>query len=438
MEVMSEKYNLRDWMKVTQPYQKPSVWKSVIQIVNSFLPFVALWGLAYFALQVSFWLMLPVAFVAALFVVRIFIIQHDCGHGSFLKNQKAQDEIGFICSIVSLTPYEQWKQSHAMHHAHSGDLAHRDLGEIDTLTVDEYFHLSKLQRIWYRIYRNPLVLFLISPFVLFVILHRFPSPKLVKKQKKLVWSSIHTNLAILAVAIWVSTIVGWKAFLLIQLPITYFASCLGVWLFYVQHQFEDGYFFYKPEWNLVQSAIHGSSYFKLPKILQWFSGNIGFHHIHHLSPRVPNYELERCHKENPIFEKEITTLTLGNCWETMKLRFWDEDRKKLVSPKELAVSYRPRLESIQNALKNLKKRKEALSAEVSELRKKFREHREKTHSSDHSVKLHLIENQLKTINKMIRRRKIKKKENLQQFEQEIEGIKELIRKYFPRFALDKL
>jgi len=429
---MNSKYALKDWLQKTKPYQGPKNLKSVWQLANSFIPFFGLWTLAHFALNISFWLMLPITLFAALFVVRIFIIQHDCGHGSFFKNRKLQDEVGFICGIISLTAYEDWKIDHAIHHAHSGDLDHRDIGEIPTLTVEEYLHLSRWGKLKYRCLRNPIVLFLIAPFLLFAIRQRFPKLHN-KKSLKAHLSVLQTNAAIFAIALWASWLVGWQNFLLIQIPITYFASCFGVWLFYVQHQFEDGYWFHKPEWNLVQSALHGSSYFKLPKVLQWFSGNIGFHHIHHLSPLIPNYALEQCHTDNPEFEIEVTTLTLKNCWQTMKLRFWDEKEQRLVSHRDIKKYYRPQIVAIQNTLQQMRMKQKMLGAEVLSLREKLAQYI-KEHQDSKDIRYHLIQNQLKTLKSHIKRRSCKRKEQLVLYGQELEQIKRSIEKYFPQIT----
>lgn len=427
-------YSLKPWLDLVKNYRKPQNSKSIGQIVNSFGPFIASWVLAYFALQISFWLMLPFAVFAGLLSVRIFIIQHDCGHGSFFKNKKVQDAVGFACSVVSFTPYHYWKMQHAMHHAHSGDLDHRDIGEVETYTVNEYLHLSRLGKIKYRIFRNPLVLFLIAPFLLFVVFQRFPKARDLR-DKKAVLSVLDTNLMLILVACVVAFFTGWKSFLIIQGVIIYVAASAGVWLFYVQHQFEDGYWQYKPEWNLVQSALHGSSYFQLPKVLQWLSGNIGFHHIHHLSPQIPNYELERCHKENPIFEKEITTLTLKNCWQTMQLRFWDEEKEKLVTPKDIKTHYQPRLQSIQETLKHMKEKQEAFVLEVKDLRKKLKNLSAQQHvHKDHEIRRYLIQAQLTTLYRLARRKSERKPERLKDYHEELEKIKEALRKYFPKVS----
>jgi len=333
-----KKEQILEWRSLTRAHQKINAWRSSWQLVNSFVPFIALWVLAYYALQVHFLLMLPVSFCAALFAVRIFVIQHDCGHGTFFKNRSLRDNVGFLCSVITMTPYEHWKWEHAQHHAHSGDLQFRDLGEIKTLTAQEFLALSRWEKTKYRIYRHPITLFFIGPIWVFFIKYRFPR-KEAWPFERLRWSVWQTNVALLALFFWASSFTGVYAFLLIHGFTIYFTAIIGVWLFYVQHQFEDGYWRPAAEWNNTSAAVHGSSYFKLPKVLQWLSGNIGFHHIHHLNPLVPNYELESCHKANPVFDEEVTTLTLINCWETVKLKFWDEKTEKMITYRELEQLY---------------------------------------------------------------------------------------------------
>jgi omega-6 fatty acid desaturase (delta-12 desaturase) len=261
--------------------------------------------------------------------VRIFIIQHDCGHGSFFKSRQANDYLGSACSLFTLTPYLYWRKGHAIHHASAGNLEHRGVGDVYTMTVKEYLAQSPWGRLKYRFYRHPLVLFMLAPALLFFILYRFPDPraKALKREQASVW---WTNLAIGVVVAALSLTIGWQAFLLVHLPITLLAATLGTWLFFVQHQFEDTYWAKEGEWDYTLAALQGSSYYKLPLVLQWFTGNIGFHHIHHLSPRIPNYLLQRCHEENPLFQ-QVVVLTLGSSFKTIFLSLWDEDQRRLVS-----------------------------------------------------------------------------------------------------------
>ncbi|MBT8380697.1 MAG: fatty acid desaturase [Ignavibacteria bacterium] len=310
-------------------YQNSSSGKSIWQLSNSFIPFLLIWVLMYLSLDVSYWLTLLLALPAAGFVVRIFIIQHDCGHGSFFKSKSVNDFWGAVCSIFSLTPYHHWRKKHAIHHASAGKLEKRGIGDIYTMTVDEFLQQSRWGRFKYRLYRNPIILFIVIPIILFVILQRFPFPSS-KSLKNLHPSVYVTTIVVLLVTAVMIYLIGWQNFLLVQFPITFIASSTGTWLFYVQHQFEDTYWTNNNSWDYNLAALQGSSYYKLPKILQWFTGNIGFHHIHHLSPKIPNYHLEKCHKEIPEFQKS-PVLTLRTSFKSMFLRLWDEKQKKLIS-----------------------------------------------------------------------------------------------------------
>jgi omega-6 fatty acid desaturase (delta-12 desaturase) len=261
--------------------------------------------------------------------MRIFVIQHDCGHGSFFKSRKANDYLGSVCGILTLTPYYYWRKSHAIHHATASNLAERGVGDVYTMTVNEYLRQSKWGRLKYRLYRHPLTLFVLAPTVLFFIIYRFPHPesKSWKRERASVW---WTNLALAMLVVALSLTLGFKEFLLIYLPITLLGATVGTWLFFVQHQFEDTYWAKEGEWDYTLAALRGSSYYKLPKVLQWFTGNIGFHHIHHLSPRIPNYLLQKCHEENPVFQ-QVVVLTLWSSFRTVFLSLWDEEQGRLVS-----------------------------------------------------------------------------------------------------------
>jgi omega-6 fatty acid desaturase (delta-12 desaturase) len=300
-------------------------------MVNSLVPYFLLWILMVQTLKVSFWLTLPVMFLAAAFLVRIFIIFHDCGHGSFFKSRKLNFYIGSACGILAFTPYHKWTDSHRAHHQTVGNLDKRGLGDVWTLTVDEYLAKSKYQRFLYRAFRNPFVMLGIGGIATFMIGHRFTKRSMTKKQKLNIYA---TNLIMLAVAVIVSYFIGWKAFLLIQLPVMYIASIGGIFLFYLQHQYEDVYWCRDKDWNYLKVAMQGSSFFKLPGILRWFSGNIGFHHIHHLGPTIPNYNLPKVYKENTYFQ-EVKPITLWKSVKTLSIRFWDEANQRAVSVSEL-------------------------------------------------------------------------------------------------------
>jgi omega-6 fatty acid desaturase (delta-12 desaturase) len=314
------------WQQAVQAYQNSDLRRSLWQVVNSIVPFCILWYLAYRSLAVSYWLTLGIAVLAAGFMMRIFIIFHDCGHGSFFKSQRANSIMGFIAGIFTITPYQQWRYHHAIHHATAGDLDRRGIGDIWTVTVVEYLEMSRLKRLVYRTYRNPFMMFLVGPMLNFIISNRFVTKPTGKRERASVY---WTNLTLLIVVAGLSWLIGFRAFILVELPIVAVATSLGVWLFYVQHQFESTYWDRHDDWNFVSAAMHGSSYYKLPKVLQWFTGNIGFHHIHHLSPRIPNYYLEKCHKENPIFQ-EAEEINLWTSLRSFTYRMWDENRRKLV------------------------------------------------------------------------------------------------------------
>jgi len=323
--------NASAWKAVVAKYQQPAVWRSALQLVNTLVPYVALWYLIYLALPVSYWLTAPLMLLAAGFLVRIFIIFHDCGHGSFFKSRRANDVVGCIAGVLCLTPYFHWRWEHALHHSTSGDLDRRGTGDVWTLTVQEYLAASRWKRFAYRLARNPFVLFLIAPCFLFVIRERFPTAGAGKRERRSVY---WTNLGILAVGGGLSLVFGLKAYLIIQLVVVAVAASAGVWLFYVQHQFEGVYWERGENWDYVTAALKGSSFYRLPRVLQWFSGNIGFHHIHHLSPRIPNYYLPKCHAAEPLFQT-VKPVTLLSSLKSLTFRLWDERRRKLVGYRAL-------------------------------------------------------------------------------------------------------
>ena len=316
-----------DWKQVVAKYQQPSVWRSLWQIVNSVAPFAGLWYLMYLSSQaISIWLALPLAVLAGAFLVRVFIIFHDCGHGSFFRSKKANNIVGAITGFLCFTPYYQWRWEHGLHHGASGDLDRRGTGDIWTLTVQEYLEASRGKRFAYRLARNPLVLFVVAPLFLFVIQQRFAFPRGGNRER---YSVSVTNLVLLGMVAGLIWIFGWKVYVLLQLVVMMVAGSAGVWLFYIQHQFEGVYWQRREEWDYAQAALQGSSFYKLPKVLQWFSGNIGFHHIHHLSPRIPNYNLEKCHRAEPLFQS-VQPVTLFSSLRSFTFRLWDEQRHKLV------------------------------------------------------------------------------------------------------------
>jgi acyl-lipid omega-6 desaturase (Delta-12 desaturase) len=314
------------WRKAVSQYQKPVFSRSLWMLINSLGGFLILWILMAVSLSWSYWLTLLLAIPTAGFMMRVFIIFHDCGHGSFFKSKRANTLVGILTGLVTFTPYHQWRHHHAIHHATAGNLDRRGTGDVLTLTVQEYLALPWFKKIGYRVYRNPFVMFALGPTFVFLIGHRIPSPKVGKLERRGVW---WTNLALAGILTGLSLLIGFKNVLLIQLPILIIGTGAGVWLFYVQHQFEGVYWERHENWEFDLAGFYGSSYYKLPKLLQWFSGNIGFHHVHHLSPRIPNYYLEKCQLENPVFH-QVQPITLLGSLKSLQYRLWDEDRRQLI------------------------------------------------------------------------------------------------------------
>ncbi|GGH73495.1 omega-6 fatty acid desaturase (delta-12 desaturase) [Pullulanibacillus pueri] len=325
------KQKITQLKKSVAPYAKSETKKSIIQMINTLIPFFGLWFLAYESLSISVWLTIPLAILAAGFVIRIFIIFHDCAHLAFFKNKRANRIVGTITGIITMFPYEQWKREHSIHHATSSNLDKRGVGDVWVMTVDEYVEASFWGRLQYRLYRHPIVLFGLGPLFLFLIKSRF-NQKGVKKKER--WNTYIINISILVIYALLIAMIGWQAFLIIQLPILMIAGSFGIWLFYVQHQFEDSYFESEEEWDFVKAAVEGSSFYKLPKVLQWISGNIGYHHVHHLIPRVPNYNLEVAHNSTPELQY-VTTITLSTSLQSIHFRLYDEANKTFVTFKEI-------------------------------------------------------------------------------------------------------
>jgi len=310
------------------PYRQPSLGKSIWQLTSTAALFAGSLVLMYLTLNVSYWLTLLLAAPTAFFMIRLFIIQHDCGHGSFFRSTRAADWIGTVLGVFTLTPYHYWKKTHAIHHATSGNLEHRGFGDIDTLTVAEYLALTRWGKLKYRMYRNPLFLFGFGAIIHFYVRHRLPAivPKDWHKERNSIrW----TNFGLLAFATLMGLTVGFKQFLMVHLPFTLIACSIGVWLFYVQHQFEPTYWEHDAEWKYESAALEGSSYYRLPKFLQWLTGNIGLHHVHHLNARIPNYRLQEVFDKHPELQK-VTTITLWQSIRCVRLALWDEQQRKLV------------------------------------------------------------------------------------------------------------
>lgn len=311
-------------------FAKSNTRKSIMQLINTIGPLFILWVLAYQTIDISPWLTVGISVLAAGFVVRTFIIFHDCTHGSFFKNKKANDIVGFWTGVLTSFPYEKWKREHTIHHATSSNLDKRGIGDIDMLTLEEYEQTSKLGRLGYRLYRNPIVMFGLGPLYMVLVLNRFNRKDAKRKERRNTYLTNFTVILICAVAI---SFVGWQSFLLVQGTTLFVAGSLGIWLFYIQHTYEDSYFEHEAEWDYVKAAVEGSSYYKLPRILQFLTGNIGFHHVHHLSPRVPNYNLEKAHEEVKPLQR-ATTITLVTSLECIRYKLYDEENQKFVTFRE--------------------------------------------------------------------------------------------------------
>jgi omega-6 fatty acid desaturase (delta-12 desaturase) len=314
--------------KVVAPYRIPQTGKAVWQLFNTLVPYAILWALMIYLLETgtAFWKILPLTLLAGGFLVRSFIIFHDCCHGSFLSSRRANQIIGYITGLFTFTPYFYWRRAHLMHHATSGNLDQRGVGDVWTMTVEEYRSATRSRRLAYRLYRNPFVLFVLGPIYSFYIKQRF-SPRGARKKERR--SVLYTNLGIAGILILTGFTIGLKTYLLLQFTVMLFGGAAGVWLFYVQHQYEEVYWEREENWDVVRASLDGSSYYKLPKILQWFTGNIGLHHIHHLEARIPNYQLQECQDSIGIFQ-EVEPLTLGKSLKSLRLKLWDEKQRKMI------------------------------------------------------------------------------------------------------------
>jgi len=315
------------WREALSAYARPRRLRSILDLVTSVLAYLAMSVAAYFALEISPGLALALAPVTAIFLLRTYIIFHDCSHGSFLASRRANAWLGTLCGLLVLSPFVRWRHDHAVHHATSGDLDKRGVGDIPTLTVSEYQQRSRRGRLGYRMIRNPLVMFGLGPVFAMII-----GPRIVARQAspRMRNSVIRTDLALAAIAAALFWAIGIGDFLLLWAPAALLAGAVGIWLFYVQHQFEDAYWQRSERWSYADAALRGSSFLKLPRPLQFVTGNIGYHHIHHLSVRIPNYNLQRAHEENTIFQS-VPTLSLWDAVRAVRLKLWDEQRGRLVT-----------------------------------------------------------------------------------------------------------
>ncbi len=323
----------KTWHSIVTKYNTPRLSRSIWQLINSLGPYFLLWIIIVQVIKISPWLSIPFIFLASGFLVRTFIIFHDCGHGSFFKSKKWNVAVGKFCGILAFTPYHKWTDSHQLHHQTVGNLDKRGLGDVWTLTVDEYLAKSKREKFLYRLYRNPWFLLGFGGPLSFMLLSRFSRRTMSKKQKLNIY---FTNIMLLLGGVLISWIIGWQTFLLIQLPIMYFAAMGGIYLFYLQHQYDDVQWERNEKWDYKDMALYGSSFFKLPVILQWFTGNIGFHHIHHLGPTIPNYNLQKCHIENSLFH-DVKPIRFFESFHSLKLRLWDEKNQRIVSFREVKM-----------------------------------------------------------------------------------------------------
>jgi omega-6 fatty acid desaturase (delta-12 desaturase) len=321
------------WREALEPYAQPRLGRSLLDLATSVLPYLALTAAMYWALGVSYLLALLIAIPASGFLIRTFILFHDCSHGSFLPSRKGNLWLGTALGLFVYSPFLRWRHDHAIHHATSGDLGRRGGGDVRTLTVGEYLALAPRARLGYRIFRNPLVMFSVGPIVALVV-----GPRMIARsaRPRMRRSVIGTNIALALLVGGLCWLIGWRDYLLLQAPTVLLAGSAGIWLFYVQHQFEDAYWESGEDWSYADAALRGSSYLKLPKLLQFFSGNIGLHHVHHLSARIPNYNLQRAHDENAIFH-DVPILSLQDGLRAVRLKLWDEDRGRMVTFAEAAA-----------------------------------------------------------------------------------------------------
>lgn len=323
------------WLAQLKDFAAPDTKRATTQLINTLLPYFATLVLMYLTIRMDapVWVTLALSVPAGGFMVRAFILFHDCCHGSFLKSRKAMDIIGTLLGILTFTPYAEWRLSHGIHHSTVGNLDRRGVGDVWTMTVQEYRSSSLFRRFLYRAYRSPIILFGFGPIFLFLLINRFPSKFAKGSQRRSVYA---TNAAIVLLAVGASLLIGVRAYLLIQLPTLFFAALAGIWLFYVQHQFDPTYWARTEDWQSLEASMRGSSFYKLPKVLQWISGNIGLHHIHHLMPRIPNYRLQDCIDAIPELRLP-NPLTFGRSLASISLNLWDEARCRLISFRQLRL-----------------------------------------------------------------------------------------------------
>ncbi len=321
----------KSWQKITLKYSKSNLRKSIWQMVNSVVPYIFTWYLLYRSLEYPYWVTLLLSVLAAGFLIRIFIIFHDCGHKAFFKSLKANNIVGKIMGILAFTPFNKWHGQHWVHHATSANLDKRGIGDVWTMTLDEYMQSTRWQKFVYRAFRNPFIMFILGPVFVVFLTNRITNMKMTRQEKLNVYL---TNTVILLMAAVLSSIMGLKAFLLIQIPVILIAHSIGFWLFYIQHQYDEVLWVRNNKWEFKNAALFGSSFLKLSPVLQWFTGNIGFHHVHHLSPKIPNYNLSKCHYENAIFS-DIQPIKILSTFRALSLNLWDEANMRMISFRQI-------------------------------------------------------------------------------------------------------
>lgn len=314
---------ISNWTAVVARYASADTRRSIWQLVNTLVPYFLLFYLSMRSMEISIWLTIPLTILTAGFMVRVFIIFHDSGHGSFFKSRTANKWVGRVTGLLTFTPFYRWTHDHAIHHATAGDLDRRGTGDVYTMTVEEYLASPWWKKFGYRVMREPVFMFFFGSIIVFVVTQRIPTGD--KRERESVW---WTNLSLAIMVTAACLLFSWQAYVTVQLLVMFFGATAGIWLFYVQHNFDPSYWERHPQWQFVKAGLVGSSFYKLPKVLQWFTGNIGFHHIHHLSPKIPNYKLEECHNENPVFH--VPPMTFRMSLASLKFRLWDEKEKMLV------------------------------------------------------------------------------------------------------------
>ena len=333
----SRQERARQWVVKLARYREPSTFRSLFELLVTLVPFLLLWVLAWAALEVSPWLSLALAVLNGAFLVRIFIIQHDLGHASYFANRTVSDWLGRALGVITLTPYDVWKRTHAIHHSHHGNLDYRGIGDVLTLTVEEYRARSRFGRLMYRLYRHPLVLFVLGPSYLFILHNRLPFG-LMKSGWRYWTSAMGTNALIMLVVSLILWLGGLMPLLLIYIPTSVIGATIGVWLFYVQHQFEETHWAKEPDWQLHDAALEGSSHYQLPQPLQWMTGNIGIHHVHHLYSRIPFYRLTEVLRDQPELA-QAQRMSIRQSLASVKLKLWDEKTQRLMSFREMRSLY---------------------------------------------------------------------------------------------------